>query len=825
MKAHIGRFAIIRELGRGAQSVVYLARDPRLEREVAIKTLRFDHADAAQNQRLLGEARLVGQLHHPHIVPVFEAGEDDGDPYLVFEYVPGENLAERLQRGGALPAPVAAAILASILDALVHAHASGIIHRDLKPSNILIDPAGVPRVMDFGIAARVETTSTAAGRQEFSGTPAYMAPEYIARRESSERGDVFAAGLVFLEMLSGRRAVSGSDANSLMRRIVGADVDVPADLAAALDSRLLDLLRKALVRDPQRRIESAAQMRELLATYLEPVAETSPEAKQGTIDFLLRRMRHKSDFPALSESIGAINRLAASDRESVAQLSSSILKDFSLTNKILRLVNSACYRRAGGGSISTVSRAVIVLGFDAIRNIAVTVLLFEHLKGNADAEHLKNEFVRANLAGILAKEVAALTQASDVEQAFICSMFHNLGRILSQYYFPEESEEIRKLMQLKQRTEDAAAIQVLGITFEELGAGIARSWGFPPLIVNTMRKLPAGEVRKPATSEERLRVLAGFANELCRVISQASADERRKELRKVSQRFADSVDFPEQQLFRTIEKSFGELSQFAEAIHIGLRHTALGKQIQSWQQSLGGGAGGGGDTTGQQSWRHGAADGDASPVDEQLAGTILSEGVPGGAAGALSRSGGSEEGQEEGTEALAGAAESILTAGIQDISNTLVEDYRLNDLLRIILETIYRAKGFRRVLLCIRDARNNRMVGRFGFGPDAPEVARRFDFPLTGSADIFYAALLKNVDVLITDTDDSKIAASIPEWFRRGVGAGTFVILPLAIKGRAVAMIYADCERAGEIVIAERELSLMRTLRNQALLAIKQSTG
>ena len=104
--------------------------------------------------------------------------------------------------------------------------------------------------------------------------------------------------------------------------------------------------------------------------------------------------------------------------------------------------------------------------------------------------------------------------------------------------------------------------------------------------------------------------------------------------------------------------------------------------------------------------------------------------MPGGAAGALSRSGGSEQGgeesAEEGAEALAGAAESILTAGIQDISNTLVEDYRLNDLLRIILETIYRAKGFRRVLLCIRDARTNCMVARFGFGLCIAETIKRF---------------------------------------------------------------------------------------------------
>ena len=174
--------------------------------------------------------------------------------------------------------------------------------------------------------------------------------------------------------------------------------------------------------------------------------------------------------------------------------------------------------------------------------------------------------------------------------------------------------------------------------------------------------------------------------------------------------------------------------------------------------------------------------------------------------------------------AVAGNPEVILMAGIQDISNTLVEEFKLNDVLRIILETMYRAKGFKRVILCVRDARTNTMIGRFGFGPDAPDVAKQFNFSLTFTPDIFHAALSKGVDILISDTHDAKIASRIPEWFRKGVNAGTFVIFPLCIRSKPVAMIYADADHANEIVIPEKELSLLRTLRNQALLAIKQSS-
>ncbi len=217
-----------------------------------------------------------------------------------------------------------------------------------------------------------------------------------------------------------------------------------------------------------------------------------------------------------------------------------------------------------------------------------------------------------------------------------------------------------------------------------------------------------------------------------------------------------------------------------------------------------------------KAWGAGAAVIDADQtVTGDSAETVLSDVVPAGAPGSPARDGEAET--------AAGNSEVILMAGIQDISNTLVEEFKLNDVLRIILETMYRAKGFKRVILCVRDARSNTMLGRFGFGPDAPEIAKRFNFQLAFTPDIFHAALSKGVDILISDTHDAKVESRLPEWFRKGVNAGTFVIFPLGIKNYPVAMIYADCVRAGEIVISEKELSLLRTLRNMAVLAIKQS--
>ena len=180
------------------------------------------------------------------------------------------------------------------------------------------------------------------------------------------------------------------------------------------------------------------------------------------------------------------------------------------------------------------------------------------------------------------------------------------------------------------------------------------------------------------------------------------------------------------------------------------------------------------------------------------------------------------EGGAEGQRAA--DPQAVLSAGIQDISNTLVEDFRLNDVLRIILETIYRAMGFKRVLLCVRDARTNTMCGRFGFGPEVGELARQLRFSLAAQPDnVFNVATARGVDVLISDVDDPKIAARVPAWYRKSVAARTFVLFPLTIKARPVAMIYADKDRPGELRISEQELAMLRTLRNQAVLAIKQA--
>jgi hypothetical protein len=333
--------------------------------------------------------------------------------------------------------------------------------------------------------------------------------------------------------------------------------------------------------------------------------------------------------------------------------------------------------------------------------------------------------------------------------------------------------------------------------------GIAKNWGFPSNIVDSMRPLPAGEVRKPNTTDEALHVIAGFANEMCDMLAATLPEQRGKALARISQRFGNSLQMTDRQLQTDMEKSIEDLAEVASILHVNLKQSAFARQAAAF---VGGAA-----KVDAALTPHAHDSAGGMPSGDVLAQTLLGDApLPG------------EAGDAEGM--VPDDAQGVLTAGIQDISNSLVDDFALNDILRIILETMYRAMGFKRVLLALRDGKTGTMTGRFGLGPEVGELTKQFRFPLSAQVhDVFLLATGKGVDIIISDIDDPKIADKVPQWFRERIPAKTFVLFPLNIKGKSVALIYCDRDKAGSITIPEKELSLLKTLRNQALLAIKQA--
>jgi serine/threonine protein kinase len=789
----IGRFEILRELGRGAQGAVHLATDTRLGRQVALKTVHLNADGAATElEALLAEARIVSRLQHANIVTLFDAGEEAGEPYLVFEYVEGRSLGQRIRADGRLPVAEALRIALALLDGIGYAHSQQVVHRDLKPANIMLTPDGIPRLMDFGIALHA-----AAGKEiDFSGTPTYMAPEYISTHRYQPSCDLFSLGVVLYEMLTGSPPVRSRDPYQTLHRIVYEVYEPPSranpDIAPALDS----IVMQALEKDPAARYPDAAAMAAALTAWLNPEPEDVPStepAKQGTLDFLLRRMRHKSDFPALSGTLSAVTRIAA-DRAHASVLCNSILKDFSITNKLLRIVNAANFAQFGG-TISTVSRAVAILGFDQVRSIALSLMLFEHLHDKPQAADLKDDVVSSYFAAILSNELAGLLGIGDTEQVFICAMYHRLGKLLASFYLRDEAKDVARLMATRGFDERRAAREILGVTYEELGAGVGKAWNLPDTILSSMRASEGRTAVRPVAEHDKLRVIADLSNSLAGVVRTAGERDRGAKLAALVERFGAATGVSAARLTGAVQQSLSRLMRDAEVLGYSKTTCPVVTNAKSW--GLG----------------EAEPDGEDPTIQSIVSGTLLQTADP---AQFASTPGEAQPGANR---------QAALAAGVQDITNSLAGDYRLNDVLRIILETMYRAMGFTRVLLFITDPARQTLRCRFGFGADADAIVQSgLSMPTSGPRDIFYAAVGQGADLCLDDLDAEKVRPYVPAWYRGSIGAKGIVLLPIIINKKAVGLIYADAERSETLKFKPEELSLLKTLRNQAVLAIRQKS-
>ncbi len=806
----LGRFELRRLLGQGGQSTVWLAFDPRMEREVAIKVLKSVPGDDARSvAQWLQEARSVGRVKHPSIVPVYEADIQDQHAYLVFEYVDGQTLAQLLAQRGALPAQQAVALMMDIVDAVAVAHLEGIVHRDIKPSNILVDASGRARLMDFGVATRLNTV--ARGANALIGTLGYMAPEVVGGAAPAPSMDLFSCGVVLAEMLAGQPLIKDSDPARVLYRMAHEQLSLPAVLPNALDDQLRALVNRALARDPGQRFADARALFNALDGWIRP-AEGAADASTGsgagnsnsgtmggaggggTLEFLLRRMRHKSDFPALSEAVVRIQSMVTSERESVSSVTNEILKDVALTNKLLRVVNSAHYSR--GGSISTVSRAVNLVGFNGIRNMALSLVLLEHMQDKSHAAQLKDEFVRALLAGTIGSELCPGFKES--EEAFIGSMFQNLGRLLVQFYFPEEAQQIRKLVQAREPvSESVAAVRVLGLGFEDLGLGVSKSWGLPLSMQRNMRK-PSGAPPSSASpdSAERMRWVAQAANEIADVVLQFDDQEAASRLEQVARKFAQAIGSNQKDMHAATQKARQKLVEMATAMEIRVLPGSAAAKVLHVVAAP--------EAAAKAAQHSGGADANLVNFALQATQTLdnpLSTGAP----------------SRQIAETLA--------AGIQDITNAMVEDFKLSDVLRMILETMFRAMSFDRIIFCMREPRTDTITGRFGLGQGVEGFVKEFKVPLKAATpDLFGVVCIKGADTMISDAGEVRILQRLPEWYRRTLNAPTFLLLPLQIKGSPFGLIYADKLHRGALELDEKELALLRTLRNQAVMAFKQSS-
>jgi serine/threonine protein kinase len=289
---HIGRYRIDRVLGRGAMGVIYKARDPEIERDVAIKLVRADLLEGEERADYLArfrrEVQAAGRCVHPNIVSVFDFSLHQGNPFLVMEYVRGATLAQILERTRFRPEG-AVTVMRQVLAALGCAHGLGVVHRDIKPANVLLLQGGQVKVTDFGISRLGASTLTQGG--SVIGTPSYMSPEQCRGENVDARSDLFSVGVVLYELLTGERPFAGRNFTAVMEQVLYHE---PPSLHGRVPEGLVALTRRALAKRPEDRFQSAAEMEGALrnalhagpstdATVVAPHPAPAPMTIQGGI--------------------------------------------------------------------------------------------------------------------------------------------------------------------------------------------------------------------------------------------------------------------------------------------------------------------------------------------------------------------------------------------------------------------------------------------------------------------------------------------------------------------------------------------------------------
>lgn len=269
----IGRYEIVRELGKGAMGIVYEGRDPIIGRRVAIKTARKDIVETGGRgpeimERFLREARAAGTLSHPNIITIFEADEDRGLAYIAMEYIESGTLRDLIAQKRRLDPERIVAIGAAICNALALAHDQGIVHRDIKPANMMMLPDGSVKVADFGIAHVSDSNLTQEG--SMIGTPFYMSPEQFMAQKVDGRSDLFSVGIILYELLTGERPFTGEALSTVMHQVLKVNPVPPHEFNYAVSESLSQVVMKALSKSPAKRY---ANGRAMAAALLESLKE------------------------------------------------------------------------------------------------------------------------------------------------------------------------------------------------------------------------------------------------------------------------------------------------------------------------------------------------------------------------------------------------------------------------------------------------------------------------------------------------------------------------------------------------------------------------
>ena len=474
----------------------------------------------------------------------------------------------------------------------------------------------------------------------------------------------------------------------------------------------------------------------------------------------------------MAETVLRVNRLTEDDEASAAELAGVILDDYAMTNKVLRVVNSAIYGRSQ--EVTTVSRAIVVLGWNPIRSLVLTFKLFDALPDDDRKEHVRKLMGESFCTGMLARNAATTVPSIREEQAFICGLFHHFGELLVEYYLPEAKQEILQLMNVRKKKQSVASRLVLGMNHAELGMSVAEELHFPKLLISCMQ--PDPKVRSPGhpRPEERLTGLTALSSRLKTVLlAQTPPVETRERVARLVAGYENQFGAlgvkPDSIVTQTLEV----IEEHATILGLPIRSRNLVEQIVT------------------------------AYYDEPPAHLA--------AAKSASPSSASEE------------PEAILRKGIEEAARTSLQS--LNDVLSVVLETMFRGLSYApvaRAVFLIRDPAHPVLRYRCGLGAGLEDAPSWFCVPLDAKH-LFTLAMSDHRDLAIPDISAIGVANAYPPMYRaRAQANGCVILLPIVIKKKAIGVFFVEGLKPCDI--DAKQMVLLRGLRDQVVRRIQDAS-
>lgn len=513
---------------------------------------------------------------------------------------------------------------------------------------------------------------------------------------------------------------------------------------------------------------------------------------------LMQRIAKQADFASMKDSVRLMQKISRSENAHARALSGAISEDVAMTAKLLRLVNAAFYSAAGGGNITSLQRAVALMGFQTVGMMANSLMLFDRLPKGADGNRLREEFGRAQLAALLAQQLCNRNKA--IDGAYLAALFQNLGGMLGGLHFPEDLHGFEETLQTRgmvtgkgdwMDARDKLAREHWGVDIEDIAIDVAGQWGWPESVRNGMRRLQPSSTERAASPEEYQRVLCTAANvlaaELLGLPSSGSSEEKAEARRACVERFAAEMAVPlsldPEPLVEEVKGVQEVWDDLAKALGFG--PVAAPPAAKKPKEP---------DLVGKPA--------PAAPAAKPAAPRPVVAAAPSNPA----------------------VAESLSNA-LEKLSGLVLAGAPAGQLLQLCMKQMHEALNLRRVVVCLRDPSGAMLKGGMGIGERATALAPVFQIPLQPPSELFGLLCSKGADTLISDTADPVIAQRLPAWFRNQVQAGTFVLLPMVAGGQVLGAFYGDKADAGSLQISERELTLLKTLRNQVVMALRFGGG